>query len=56
MELRTITEYRTLIDQSLNIGNLYRQGEFSFLSSKEKDEQLQKDYQRALSQGKVNGK
>jgi len=44
-----------LIDQSLNIGNLYRQGEFMFQDQAEKEKQALREYQEAKRQGKING-
>ena len=50
-----ITEYRLLIGQAMNIGNLYRQGEFEMLSEKEKEEELKTEWERAKREGNVNG-
>ena len=50
-----ITQYRTAIGEAMNIGNLYRQGEFQMMSQKEKDEDLKAEYAKAKAEGKVNG-
>ena len=50
-----ITEYRWAVGEALNIGNLYRQGEFQMLTQKEKDEELRAEWERAKREGNVNG-
>ena len=39
----------------MNIGNLYRQGEFELMTQKEISEQAVREYQLAKKQGKING-
>lgn len=50
-----ITEYREAIGEAMNIGNLYRQGEFKMMSESEEKEELKNEYARAKAAGKVNG-
>ena len=44
-----------LINESLNIGNLYRQGEFKLQSDEEARQQAKREYEEAKRQGKING-
>ncbi len=44
-----------LINEALNIGNIYRQGEFNMSNEEEKGQQALREYNEAKRQGKING-
>jgi hypothetical protein len=48
-----INEYKMLLEQSMNIGNLYRQGEFEFVDSNERHEDFLDEIDYFKSQGRL---
>lgn len=50
-----ITEYRDAIDEAINLGNWSNGGEFKLQTKEEDDLQLKAEYEKAKSQGKING-
>lgn len=48
-----ITEYRILLEQAMNIANLYRQGQFEFLDSFEKQEEFENEIAFFRQKGKL---
>ena len=50
-----ITEYRTMIGEAMNIGNLYRQGEFKLQTDEEKGKEMKRRLDKARAEGEVNG-
>lgn len=53
MEDLAITEYRILLEQAMNIANLYRQGQFEFLDSFEKQEEFENEIAFFRQKGKL---
>ncbi len=55
VELMGIVQYREMLGESMNIANLYRQGEFKFQTEDELLEQVKREYEDAKRRGKING-
>ncbi len=48
-----ISQYKIMIEQALNIGNLYRQGKFEFLDSEEKRKEFIEQIEFFKNKGKL---
>ena len=55
VEKLSINDYRDYIEQEMNLGNLYRQGEFQLMTSSELSKQTLLEYKAAKKRGRVNG-
>lgn len=53
MEDLRISEYRMLLEQALNLGNLFRQGEFKMQNEDEQQETLKDEYNKLVKEGKI---
>lgn len=49
-----ISDYRILLEQAINIANLYRQGEFELTDSIEKQEDFLSEIEFFKNQGRLN--